>query len=65
MNPTRRYFLACDRLDMARASGHEARIRRMKAINEKLEKEARAALNEKPSQVEDLFATLGRICKPA
>lgn len=58
MNETRRYFLACDRLDIAehsRATAH--RINCLRAIVEQLCDEARAVLHESRT-VDDLFDAL-------
>lgn len=60
LTPTRRYFMACDRLDMAIAKGNnERRIVRMQYLVECLCDESAAALNEERERlVPDMVANL-------
>lgn len=61
MSPVRRYFLACDRLDIAEAQGKPARINRLRAIVDQLGDEAGDALADerlnRPA-MHGLFASL-------
>lgn len=66
LTPTRRFFAACDRLDMAIAKGtSERRIVRMQAIVEKIGDEAADALaDERERLVPEMVANLKEALNP-
>ena len=60
MTPTARYFRACELYDRAEAEGAKpARLKRLKAWEKKLAKEAREAMRT-PFTIADLFDALNK-----